>query len=178
MIESILPRPGLPPPGSALNADPISGHEWDPSKAAPPNSDLQYACTFPLPAPRVCTEAADCDCFSGDLPAASNPLCQNGNAFTTSQRGAKGYPGLRELQVLQGLVDPEETQPGRRPQHQDPQQELGHHLLAVAELLVLEQFGPDATADRAVTVEADTRRDFRSRLYADRGPDLMPDCYT
>jgi hypothetical protein len=107
MIESITPRMGLPGPGSAANADPINGHEWDPSMATPtPNADLQYACIFPLNPSKPCTEQTDCDCFvpaGGNPAAASNPLCQNGANYSTTQVRAKGYPGTRELQVLQGL---------------------------------------------------------------------------
>jgi hypothetical protein len=110
MVESIAPRQGLPGPGSAANADPINGHEWDISMASPtPNADLQYACTFPLPMPKTCTEQVDCDCFApaGVNPAAaSNPLCQNASGqYSNVQTRAKAYPGIRQLQVLQGLGD-------------------------------------------------------------------------
>jgi hypothetical protein len=108
MLESIVPRPGLPPPSSAPDADPINGHEWDPSQVAPPNADLQYACTFPLPATKTCTEGIDCDCFvppGGNAAAAANPLCQNGGMYSNVQTRAKAYPGIRELQVLEGLGD-------------------------------------------------------------------------
>jgi hypothetical protein len=109
MIESIVPRAGLPGPTSAPSADPINGHEWDPSMGYPtPNADLQYACTFGLNPPKVCTETTDCDCFGpagGNPAAAGNPLCQNATtgAYSTTQGGAKAYPGLRQLEVLQGL---------------------------------------------------------------------------
>jgi hypothetical protein len=103
MIESILPREGLPGPSSAPNADPIHGHEWDPSKATrTPSADLQYACVFDLGSPKVCPMGrSDCDCPPEDVQAGiQNPLCQ-GAAGT--QTRAKAYPGTRELQVLQGL---------------------------------------------------------------------------
>jgi hypothetical protein len=106
MIESIVPRAGIAPPDSAANADPINGHEWNIAMASPqPNADLQYACVFPIP-PKTCTQQQDCDCFVANMAnagAAQNPLCQNGNAYSTTQVRAKGYPGIRELQVLQGL---------------------------------------------------------------------------
>jgi hypothetical protein len=109
MLESITPRQGIPGPGSAANADPFNGHDWDPSMANPtPNADLQYACTFALSTPKMCTEQVDCDCFfpAGSNPAAaSNPLCQSATGYSTAQVRAKGYPGIRELQVLQGLGD-------------------------------------------------------------------------
>jgi hypothetical protein len=108
MLESITPRMGIPGPGSPPNADPFNGHEWDPSMATPtPNADLQYACVFPLNPTKTCTEQTDCDCFvaaGGNAAAASNPLCQNaGGMYSNVQSRAKGYPGIRELQVLQGL---------------------------------------------------------------------------
>jgi hypothetical protein len=107
MIESIKPRNGLPGPGSRFNTDPIHGHEWDPSKdMAQPNADLQYACTFPLPLPKTCLEAADCDCFGPNVGDVQNPLCQNtAGEYTTTQLRAKAYPGTRILQVLQGIGD-------------------------------------------------------------------------
>ena len=109
MIEAILPRPGLAGPTSAPTADPIHGHEWDISMNSPtPNADLQYACTFELSPVKVCTEATDCDCFvpaGGNAAAAKNSLCQERTtgAYSTTQSGAKAYPGLRQLEVLKGL---------------------------------------------------------------------------
>jgi hypothetical protein len=107
MVESIRPRPTLPGPGSAPNADPKHGHEWDPSKdMGQPNADLQYACIFDLVPPRICTAGADCDCFGPNLADKQNPLCQNAQgAYTTTQLRAKAYPSPRILQVLQGLGD-------------------------------------------------------------------------
>jgi hypothetical protein len=107
MVESIKPRPTLPGPGSAPQADPKHGHEWDPSRdMAQPNADLQYACIFDLVPPRTCTAAADCDCFGPNIADVQNPLCQNPQgAYTTTQVRAKAYPSPRILQVLQGLGD-------------------------------------------------------------------------
>ena len=55
----------------------------------------------------MCPEQTDCDCFvpaGGNAAAASNPLCQNAaGMYSNTQSRAKGYPGTRELQVLQGL---------------------------------------------------------------------------
>jgi hypothetical protein len=72
-----------------------------------PNADLQYACIFPLNPTKMCPEQTDCDCFvpaGGNAAAASNPLCQAANGtYSNTQSRAKGYPGTRELQVLQGL---------------------------------------------------------------------------
>lgn len=99
MIESQFPRPEV------ANGNPVNGRDYDTRQGSPmgaPN-DLQYACIFPLPAPRVCgagDTSADCDCPSG---AFDRPLCEQrpgeGNAGTT-QYWSKAYPGLRQLQVL------------------------------------------------------------------------------
>jgi hypothetical protein len=105
MIESVAPRANLPPPGSALDADRIHGHEWDTSKSDQPLADLQYACTFDLPAPKPCIDTQDCDCneTQANLDGMKNPLCQNGNTYDSYQRRAKAYPGTRILQVLRGI---------------------------------------------------------------------------
>ncbi len=107
MIESIVPRAGLPGTGSAYNADPIHGHEWDPSKDPQgADADLQYACIFPLSPAKDCAGASDCDCSADamSLAAMASPLCQQTNGtYSTLQGRAKAYPGIRELQLLQGL---------------------------------------------------------------------------
>jgi hypothetical protein len=110
MIESIVPRTGLASPTSDATADPINGHEWNPAAATPmPNADLQYACVFPINPPKTCTEPTDCDCFvpaNGNAAAAQSPLCQGANnMYSNVQARAKAYPGIRQLQVLQGLGD-------------------------------------------------------------------------
>ena len=94
MIESILPRPGLPGPTSAANADPIHGHEYTID-----NNDLQYACVFDLPKPRDCSVQGinGCDCNAGN----DNPLCYE--TTKTLQVRAKAYPGLRELSLLKSV---------------------------------------------------------------------------
>jgi hypothetical protein len=109
MIESITPRPGLPGPESGPRADPVHGHEWDPTRdTMQPKADLQYACIFDLAPTRTCTEGQDCDCFGAqsDLALVHKPLCQNAQGdYTNEQTRAKAYPGTRILQVLQGLGD-------------------------------------------------------------------------
>ena len=122
MVESVVPRTGLPGPTStSATADPKSGHEYNTAR-----EDLEYACTFALegaaPArPCGCTagssDYASCkylnpnDCcdvsYAADAaggPGAnySKPLCQNPTtgAAGTTQYYAKGYPGLREIAVL------------------------------------------------------------------------------
>ncbi|MFS8065173.1 MAG: hypothetical protein ACMG6S_02255, partial [Byssovorax sp.] len=96
MIASVLPRAGLPGPTSAPNADPIHGHEYTIAQ----NDDLQYACTFDLPAPRDCTQAGanGCDCY---LSSNDNPLCDPTTG--TLQVRAKAYPGQREISLLKSV---------------------------------------------------------------------------
>jgi hypothetical protein len=119
MIESYAPRPGLPPPSSADDADPISGREWT-TDSTPTFVDLEFACTFPLVTPRDCTapENVDaCDCPTsesstlqgGDLP----PLCGGPQAATpaaralsrTQQVAAKAYPTIREIELAKLMGD-------------------------------------------------------------------------
>ncbi len=83
----------------------INGHEWTIS-----NDDLQYACIFPLLAgtERDCTNAnlTGCDCPPSPNIDTDNPLCQkdpNNMDKPTLQVRAKGYPGIRHLQVLRDL---------------------------------------------------------------------------
>jgi hypothetical protein len=96
-------------PSSSMNprANPINGHE----QINMGNTDLQYACIFPLATPLTCDQMRDdagqgCDCFSADLPF-NRPLCQpaGGGAPTTKQNFAKAYPGTRHLQVLKEFKD-------------------------------------------------------------------------
>jgi hypothetical protein len=93
MIESVTPRAGLPAPGSAPGADPVSGHEYT------TGDDLQYACIFGLPAPRDCSSGNvnGCDCG----PGTDNPVCDP--TTPTTQLRAKAYPSLRELATLKAL---------------------------------------------------------------------------
>ncbi len=102
MIESPRARAGI------TAGNPINGREYDTTSAftlgAP--DDLEYACIFPLPAPRDCAaldSAVDaCDCYAGDN---DRPLCEampGQSAATTTQLFAKAYPGSRQLEVLRG----------------------------------------------------------------------------
>ena len=119
MRESIAPRTGMNPvTGTALQpptgagdpsptggtANPINGHEQNVVAL----DDLQYACTFPLPVPRPCTDPADdsCDC-TAEFRDYARPLCEYTGAPGTpgTQIAAKAYPGLRELSVLRGVGD-------------------------------------------------------------------------
>lgn len=95
MIASTTPRPGLSAPSSTRGdngVDPMSGREWDTG-----GEDLQYACTFALPAPRTCaSNAPSCDCGGARNP----PLC---GATLGAQVRGKAYPTTRELRVAKGL---------------------------------------------------------------------------
>ncbi len=112
MVESILPRSGTNPatnaaladPNSAPGANPINGHESNIFM----NNDLQYACIFELPTPRDCTSVSTgsgCDCFSNPDPSTlMSPLCQGTDgSYSTVQRYAKAYPGVRQLEVARDL---------------------------------------------------------------------------
>ena len=109
MRVSSAPRSGTHPllgvplaPASSLNPleNPVNGHEY----VNTDNSDLQYACTFPLENPRTCDGTIACDCDERDLPR-NRPLCQlpEGSPAGTKQYFAKAYPGLRHLEVLHGV---------------------------------------------------------------------------
>ena len=107
MIESIAPRAGtnpptgaaLAPPSSGLLANPINGHE----RTIPYGDDLQYACVFPRPLPAPCA-GPTCAC---DPPnEQTNPICQAPDgSYGTTLYYTRALPGLRELQVLEGLGD-------------------------------------------------------------------------
>ncbi len=106
MIESTAPRTGLPGPGTTYNlgSDPDNGREWN-TLTSGAAIDLQYACTFTLPAAKDCTAAVNanaCDCTG---TAASDPggppLCDV--ATRTSQIKGKAYPTIRELRVAKAL---------------------------------------------------------------------------
>ena len=60
-------------------------------------SDLQYACTFPLPTPKHCA-ANDSDCECQGKPG---PLCDPADSHT--QIAAKAYPGVRHLALAKAL---------------------------------------------------------------------------
>jgi hypothetical protein len=116
MIETPDPRMGANPitmdalaPATSTNpqANKINGHE----QANMGNSDLQYACIFPLGTPLQCDEAAmtadkGCDCFAEDA-VYNRPLCQppGGGPAGITQHFAKAYPGTRHLQVLKEFKD-------------------------------------------------------------------------
>jgi hypothetical protein len=110
MVESPEPRTGTHPLDPALSpqpptagegANPANGHEWNAHQTSA--GDLQYACVFPLVPPKDCSSASGgCDCKT-NVGFDQSPLCQDGSSYSTTQRYAKGYPGLRQLQVLRDL---------------------------------------------------------------------------
>jgi hypothetical protein len=86
-------------------ANHINGHEFINQGAR----DLQNACSFALPTPLLCDQAAmsankACDCYADALPF-NRALCQppGGGAPGITQYYGKAYPGLRELAVLKGI---------------------------------------------------------------------------
>jgi hypothetical protein len=102
----LLPGEALVAAGSTdPQASVINGHET----VNMGNKDLQFACTFELPEPITCDQAAfdggqPCDCFATDA-AFNRSLCQppGGGATGIIQYYGKAYPGLRELRVLKGV---------------------------------------------------------------------------
>ena len=105
MIASTAPRPGLPPPSAANDADPIHGREW-----ATGGADLQFACTFDLyelgadgtsvPAPHTCKDG-DATCASDCDGKRATPLCSKTDP--RSQVKGKAYPTHRALRVAREL---------------------------------------------------------------------------
>ncbi|MBI2393671.1 MAG: hypothetical protein HYV09_29115 [Deltaproteobacteria bacterium] len=93
MIESFLPRPGLPAYAGDRGIDPVSGGE----RVIKGKDDLQYACI----AKRTTTAGGD-DCLeTPTYDPATNPLCDGDR----NQPYFKAYPGLRHLRVLHDLGD-------------------------------------------------------------------------
>jgi hypothetical protein len=148
MIETEFPRSGV------VRGNPINGREYDTAqgddaRGAP--DDLQYACIFPLPAPRDCTaldlQGGDaCDCYDGNL---DRPLCEQtpGESVPgTTQFFAKAYPGSRHLAVLdeygdnaivasicaRNVTDPSRPDFGYRPAAQAVLERLNETISAAA----------------------------------------------
>ena len=108
MVESSEQRSGTNPiTGAPLvssanpGGNPINGNEYTTE-----GSDLQYACTFPLPpgTERDCTDPSlvMCECYDASN---DNPLCAedpNNNQRTLQVRG-KAYPSRRQLAVAKAL---------------------------------------------------------------------------
>jgi hypothetical protein len=105
MIESVLPRPGLPPPTASDTADPENGREWNTLESTQA-IDLQFACVFDLLAPKDCNDPAylgSCDCTGNSTNADGPPLCDP--VTRTTQTRGKAYPTIRELRVAEGLAN-------------------------------------------------------------------------
>jgi hypothetical protein len=112
MRESVEPRSGTSPisayeiaPADAVQQNPVNGNEFDTL-----GQDLQYACIFNLPEPKVCDQSAfdafeGCDCFEDDL-GAHRPVCfaPGETTETTTQSFGKAYPSLRPLAVARDLA--------------------------------------------------------------------------
>jgi hypothetical protein len=105
-IDTSMTGPLASSSAAPTASDPVNGREWVTDQEATAGThvlrvDRQYACTFPLPAPRDCTvrqNANACDCPStptGLLPQQLPPVCNPSNP--TQQIGAKAYPTVREL---------------------------------------------------------------------------------
>jgi hypothetical protein len=114
MLESYEPRSGIPTPSSSgppSPLDPEVGYDWVTNAGAQHvlSVDREYACTFPLPTPRDCTNTSDpsvayaCDCPSqtGLAPEQLPPICDP--TTQTTQIAAKAYPTVRELELAQLL---------------------------------------------------------------------------
>lgn len=94
--ESVAPRAGLPTKDGVW--DPIHGHEVSWSIA----NELQYSCAFPLPEPRNCAGAPNCDCRAGQ--DAGSPLCRAPDgSYDTIQRRAKATPPPRLLEFARAM---------------------------------------------------------------------------
>ena len=120
MRESTEPRQGAHPSGdpaltiagpeATAGANAANGHEWRPNDLGGGNpgnlGDLQYACTYPLTTPRECSgPSCDCTGAGGAGYSQNKPLCQDGAGYSSTQRYAKAYPGLRQLEVLRDYGD-------------------------------------------------------------------------
>ena len=105
----------LAPTNAPSNTDPINGREWItdlPVTGHVLPVDRQFACIFPLPTPRDCTQMVNgyaCDCPSPSTLTHDQtpPVCSD--ATPTMQIAAKAYPTARELLVAkmmgaQGIV--------------------------------------------------------------------------
>jgi hypothetical protein len=106
MLESTAPRQGMQSPGTtyALGTDPDNGRDWNTTTSAS-GIDLEYACTFDLPAPKDCTVVTDpdaCECTGAASTAVDGPPLCSPTARMTQIKG-KAYPTIRELRVAQGL---------------------------------------------------------------------------
>ena len=106
MIQSTSPRAGLQAPGStySLGTDPVNGREFN-TLTSVAAIDLEYACTFDLPAPKDCTAAVNanaCDCTGTAASTADGPPLCSTSTRTTQVKG-KAYPQSRYQLVAKAL---------------------------------------------------------------------------
>ena len=105
MVQSVVPRAGLEAPSASYTdgTDPIHGREWN-TLSSLAGSDLQYACTFPLPS-KDCTLAVNqgaCDCTgNAATDPGGPPLCDP--QARTHQIFGKAYPQSRYQLVAKAL---------------------------------------------------------------------------
>lgn len=111
MIASIEPRTGSNPITgqpivAASSTDPtatINGHEHESVEL----NDLQYACTFQLPAERYClVDDYSCQCPE-EAVYLNRSICQppGGGPTTSTQYYGHAYPSLRQLALAKSLGD-------------------------------------------------------------------------
>jgi hypothetical protein len=106
MRESTSARAGIDP-GNAINGREYDTHQDETGNDGGPR-DLEYACIFPLPQAINCAlrdrnANEPCDCYDG---VNDSPLCEASPGASSPgemQYFGKAYPGLRHLEVLQGL---------------------------------------------------------------------------
>ena len=86
--------------------------------------DLQYACVFPLPRHAIApARRATATASAGSKPRIRSAQTPSPGAYGKIQYKAKGYPGIRELEVLRGigeqgivaLICPADVNEGYRP---------------------------------------------------------------
>ncbi len=105
MHPSIQKRTGV------ADGNPVNGGEWDTA-----SNDVQYACTFDLPAPRECPKNAEdqacaCGAVGVDGPQHDFPLCRGSKSndvgffptVTNTQVRDGAEPGLQALRVARSL---------------------------------------------------------------------------
>ncbi len=111
MKESFEKRSGVHPitgdpvvDESGFQGNSVNGNEYP----IPFRDDLQYACIFPLPQPRDCSDPStnqgcDCPVVSDPADQTSKPLCNPDPALDHVQTHAKAYPGTRFLSTIRSL---------------------------------------------------------------------------
>ncbi len=100
MMQSTAPREGIQGPSTTPGdpgSDEVVGREYTTEQ-----DDLEYACTFALPAGQNgCKDNDQCDCTDARFTNRNSPLC----ASSGNQVRAKAYPTIRQFRVVKGLGD-------------------------------------------------------------------------